>query len=203
MDELTTLYTEIRERMAEDIQSSELLGGPGQIVEVDEAKFGKRKFNRGRIADGSWVCGGIECRTNKCSVAMCPANIRNQGTLLRIIQRYVAPGTTVITDKWKGYTNLGNHGYVHLDVNYSQNFVDPLTEAHTNSIEGMWTRVKNRVLRRGERRTPDSLDADLTNFMWLRQQTSHLDGTNRHCSSLESFLSCLISYTLFNETGYM
>jgi transposase-like protein len=116
-----SLYTEIRERMAEDIQSSELLGGPGEIVEVDEVKFGKRKFNRGRIVDGSWVCGGIERGTNKCFVAVCPANIRNQRTLLRIIQRYVAPGMTVITDKWKGNTNLGNHGYVHLDVNLSEN----------------------------------------------------------------------------------
>ena len=75
MDELTTLYTEIRERMAEDIQSSELLGGPGQIVEVDEAKFGKRKFNRGQIVDGSWVYGGIERGTNRCFLAVCPDNI--------------------------------------------------------------------------------------------------------------------------------
>ena len=102
--------------------------------------------------------------------SVCPDNIRNQGTLLRIIQRYVAPGTTVITDKWKIYTNLGNHGYERLDVNHSQNFVDPLTGVHTNSIEGTWTHVKNRVHRRGGRRTPDSLDADLTNFMWLRQK---------------------------------
>ena len=35
-------------------------------------------------------------------------------------------------------------------------------------IEGTWTHVKDRVLRRVGRRTPDSLDADLTNFMWLR-----------------------------------
>ena len=106
----------------------------------------------------------------------------HQGTLLRIIQRYVAPGTTVITDKWKGYTNLGNHGYVHLDVNHSQNFVDPLTGSFTNSIKGTWTHVKNRVLRRGGQRTPDSLDADLTNFIWLRQKnlTSGRDKQRLH-----------------------
>ena len=163
-------YGEIRERMAEDIQSCELLGGPGRVVEVDEAKFGKRKFNTGRIVDGSWVCGGIERGTNLCFLAVCPDNIRNQPTLLRLIQRYVAPGTTIITDKWKGYINLGNHGYVHEDVNHLTNFVDPVSGAHTNGIEGTWTHVKNRVLRRGGRRTPDSLDADLTNFMWLRQK---------------------------------
>ena len=135
--------------MAEDIQSCELLGGPGRVVEVDEAKFGKRKFNTGRIVDGSWVCGGIERGTNLCFLAVCPDNIRNQPTLLRLIQRYVAPGTTIITDKWKGYINLGNHGYVHEDVNHSTNFVDPVSRTHTNGIEGTWNHVKNRALRRG------------------------------------------------------
>ena len=40
-----------------------------------------------------------------------------------------------------------------------------------------------------------------TSCGWDRN-ISHLDGTNRDCSSLESFLSCLISNTLFNETVY-
>ena len=38
------------------------IGGPGRIVEVDEAKFGKRKYQRGRIVQGSWVLGGVEPR---------------------------------------------------------------------------------------------------------------------------------------------
>ena len=156
--------------MAEDIKSCTQLGGPGRIVEIDEAKFGKRKYNRGRQVEGSWVLGGIERDTTKCFLAVCPDNRRNEATLLPIIRHYVAPGSTIITDKWKAYINLGNHGYVHEDVNHSRNFVDPATGAHTNRIEGTWTHVKNRVLRRGGRRTPDSLDADLTNFMWLRQK---------------------------------
>ena len=35
------------------------IGGPGFIVEIDEAKFGKWKYNRGRVVDGNWVLGGI------------------------------------------------------------------------------------------------------------------------------------------------
>ena len=30
------------------------------IVEIDESKFGKRKYNRRRLRDGKWVLGGIE-----------------------------------------------------------------------------------------------------------------------------------------------
>ena len=44
---------------------SEPLGGPGTIVEIDEAKFGRWKYHRGRYVDGHWVLGGIERGTDK------------------------------------------------------------------------------------------------------------------------------------------
>ncbi|KAL5253405.1 hypothetical protein ACHWQZ_G013254 [Mnemiopsis leidyi] len=47
-----SLFNEIRERMAEEITTTPKIGGPGRIVEVDEAKFGKRKYQRGRIVQG-------------------------------------------------------------------------------------------------------------------------------------------------------
>jgi hypothetical protein len=40
--------------------NSEQTGGEGKIVEIDEAKIGKRKYNRGRYLEGQWVFGGIE-----------------------------------------------------------------------------------------------------------------------------------------------
>ena len=39
------------------------IGGPGHVIEIDESKFGKRKFNRGRRVDGCWVLGGIDRNT--------------------------------------------------------------------------------------------------------------------------------------------
>ena len=44
----------------EIIQDAEHLGGPGIIVEIDEFKFGKRKYNRGRLVVGNWVFGILE-----------------------------------------------------------------------------------------------------------------------------------------------
>lgn len=35
-------------------------GGPGVIVEIDEAKIGKRKYQKGRIIRGQWIFGGYE-----------------------------------------------------------------------------------------------------------------------------------------------
>jgi len=36
-------------------EESEPIGGPGKVVEVDESKFGKRKYHRGHRVDGVWV----------------------------------------------------------------------------------------------------------------------------------------------------
>ena len=41
-------------------KDSEAIGGPGKVVEIDESKFGKRKYHKGRRVDGCWVFGGIE-----------------------------------------------------------------------------------------------------------------------------------------------
>ena len=43
-----------------------VIGGPGIEVKIDESKFGKRKYNRGRIMDGHWVFGGIERGSKEC-----------------------------------------------------------------------------------------------------------------------------------------
>ena len=41
------------------------IGGPATIVEIDESKFGKRKFNKGRKVDGVWVLGMVERTTER------------------------------------------------------------------------------------------------------------------------------------------
>ena len=43
-----------------------MIGGPGVEVEIDESKFGKRKYNRGRQVEGHWVFGGVERVTGEC-----------------------------------------------------------------------------------------------------------------------------------------
>ena len=67
-----SLFNEIRELIAEDIKTYDKLGGPQTIVEIDEAKFGKRKFSRGRLVEGSWVIGVVQRNSNRCFLALFP-----------------------------------------------------------------------------------------------------------------------------------
>ena len=42
------------------------IGGEGKIIEIDESKFGKRKYNVGRLVEGQWVFGGVCGDTREC-----------------------------------------------------------------------------------------------------------------------------------------
>lgn len=41
-------------------KDSEKIGGEDKTVEIDESKFGKKKYHRGTRVNGVWVFGGIE-----------------------------------------------------------------------------------------------------------------------------------------------
>ncbi|GBL77793.1 hypothetical protein AVEN_241515-1 [Araneus ventricosus] len=90
--------------------------------------------------EGKWVFGGIE-RGSKESF-FCVVEDRTAETLIEITKKYVAPGTTVLSDCWKSYRSLSEEGYVRYSVNHSVNFKDPITGVHTNGIEGTWSEIK-------------------------------------------------------------
>lgn len=89
-------------------------GGTGRTVEIDESKFGKRKYHRGKRVDGVWVFGGIERETKKCFFEV--VEDRSANTLIPIIKKYILPGTTILSDCWKAYSSIESEGYQHLTV---------------------------------------------------------------------------------------
>ena len=95
----------------------ERLRGEGKIVQIDESKFGKRKYHRGHHVEGQWVFGGIEQDSMKCFLVA--VERRDEETLLPIIQQWIEPGIIIVSDCWKAYCNLEKHGYVHRTVNQS------------------------------------------------------------------------------------
>ena len=131
------------------------VGGVGKVVEIDESKFGKR-------------FGGVE-RGSK-DAFMVEVNDRSAATLLPIIQRYIRPGTTVISDEWRAYSRIPTLGMAHESVNHSINFVDPLTGAHTQTIESTWSHVKKMMRKQGVDSTSEELfQTYLPDYLWRRK----------------------------------
>lgn len=142
-----------------------VVGGPGEIVEIDEAKFGRRKHNVGRVVEGQWVFGGVDRRTG--DFFLIPVERRDAATLIPIIQRYILPGTTIMSDRWRSYDGLVLLGYNHMTVNHSTNFVDPVTGASTNRIEGLWRHAKHRMPH--YRRDKEFFPGYLAKFMFINK----------------------------------
>ncbi|CAL4119845.1 unnamed protein product [Meganyctiphanes norvegica] len=126
------------------------IGGVEFHVEIDESKFGRTKYHRGRFTTGQWVFGGY-CRETEEFFAV-PVDRRDSATLLQVIKDRIAPGTTIISDCWAAYNCLSQEGYIHLTVNHTYNFVDPITGAHTNTIERLWRSIKESFSRNGCRK---------------------------------------------------
>ena len=116
------------------------IGGQGIEVEIDKSKFGRRKYNRGRWQEGHWVFGGIERVTGNSFLV--EVKKRDAATLVLLIQQCIRPGSVIFSDEWRAYSSLQSLGYTHHTVNHSQNFVDPNTGAHTQTVEKMLGGVK-------------------------------------------------------------
>ena len=111
------------------IRHPTMIGGHGHVVEIDELAFTRRKYNVGRAVPTQWVFGGIDPATQECFLV--PVERRDAATLLPILQQYVLPGTTVVSDLWRAYNTINALGYQHYTVNHSVNFVDPVTQQTT------------------------------------------------------------------------
>jgi transposase-like protein len=150
---LVDFYRYCREICHETLElDNDSLGGPNKFVEIDEAKFGKRKFNRGRRVAGQWIFGMVERNSSPPKCVLLCVDSRDEDTLIPLIKKFILPDTTIVSDCWSSYQNLERHGYHHIAVNHSQTFKDPITGACTNTIEGIWTHAKRNLPEFGTRK---------------------------------------------------
>ncbi|XP_050339519.1 uncharacterized protein LOC126765890, partial [Bactrocera neohumeralis] len=120
------------------------IGGPGKTVEIDESKFKKRKYNKGRRVEGHWVLGMVEHGSDDLRLEVCPGNVRSAEVLIPLIEKHVAKGSVICTDCWKAYDCLASHGYEHRRVNHSDPDNPFVAEdgTHTQRIESQWCVIK-------------------------------------------------------------
>jgi len=107
---------------------SVMVGDPNKTVEIDESKFGRRKYHRGHPVNGQWVFGGVEPETGE--TFLVPVKDRSANTLMDIIHDWIESGATVISDCWGAYRNLGSQCCIAPSTTASTSLV--LTPAHTS-----------------------------------------------------------------------
>lgn len=153
------------------VRNGDVLGGEEKVVEIDESVFGKRKFYRGKKVVGKWVFGGVERGRNKCFMEVVPRITKL--VLLKVLRKYVLPGTTIVSDCFKSYDCLKDEGFRHLTVNHKIQFKNPDTGARTNSIEGTWSAIKRSF--RGPNTCKRMFDSYLMEYMWRRRHSDAKD----------------------------
>ena len=116
------------------------LGGKGKKVYVDEAFLPcvrdcrnaseKNVIVMGVACDGFVLCGIIPDRTS--------------ATLVTCVERFVEPGSVLVTDGLKAYRSLERRGWAHIVVNHSVAFHD-FEGNTTNQIEVFWSVLKRNL----------------------------------------------------------
>ena len=150
---------------------NKVLGG---VVEIDESLFGRRvKYHKGNPNKGMkvWIFGLVDREAN--NVILYPVSDRTRETLLPLIQRHVAPGSTIYSDGWSAYFNLNDVGYRHFTVlhkyAFRKDYIDTETGArttvHTNRIEGAWKHAKDHF-RRIVGTKAGQFEGHLAEIMW-------------------------------------
>ncbi|XP_061722440.1 uncharacterized protein LOC133528942 [Cydia pomonella] len=127
----------------ENKEEKEKIGGPGKKLKIIESKFGKRKYDQGRL-EGKWMLTIIEDGSQDLRIEICPS----KSDALVVIQRHVREGSIIHTGVWEAYNCLPEHNYVH-EIHSDESLVPPdgtyklgsgwqgLTRAfHDNKYEG-------------------------------------------------------------------
>lgn len=135
---------EIRKYMGQ-LDSDDPLGGPGQIVEIDEAMLGgKAKGTRGGRFAGNKTCvlGMLE---NGGEIVTRIVPSVKAHVLVPVVQEHVLRGTHIHTDALPSYQHLGNYGYRHSKVRHQVGEYVGSEGQTVNRIEGFWSMLKRGI----------------------------------------------------------
>lgn len=87
-------------------------------------------------------------------------------TLMPLIRLIVQEGSTVYTDKWRGFSDLKIDGYDHHTINHSEEYVTRAGE-HANTIESFWSFAERRLRKfNGIHRTTLPLHLKECEYRW-------------------------------------
>lgn len=183
--------------------STNLLGGQGRIIQVDEMRFRRGElvtnptFETDSNRETLWIVGGVmeltddERLTNeKSKFFMTVVHDRTTITLSNVFRTYIAPGTHIKTDGWAAYPSAIRRcndtfamNLSHDVVNHSEGFTNA-DGTHTNTIENLWSHVRSSWrARHGVNR--NRLEDFIAEFKFLKLFVSKKDRTTVRTTFIE------------------
>ena len=153
------------------ISLTQVMGGPGRVVQIEETAFGhKHKYNRGHIRGSSvkWIFGILDVTTHKCHIQL--VQKRDRDTLFPIILRYVRSRMEIHSDETSVYL------FHHKTVKHKDNYVNPLGGIHTNNIENFCSHIKNKFRdMHGVKNDNLALHLDKFTYRWNTKERNMFD----------------------------
>lgn len=133
----------IRKHMG-DVDGDNLLGGAGEVVEIDETLIGGSVEGKGSGYKGnkSVVIGMME---RGGEVVTKVVTSRHREPMERLVLDNVHPGATVATDEFGSYRRLDALGFNHVTVQHKKGQYTTPNGGGVNSIEGFWAQLKRSI----------------------------------------------------------
>lgn len=122
------------------------IGGQGRVVEIDEMLVRKVKLNTSKV----WVFGGIDRETKECFAVI--INNKNKETILSLINKFIIPGTKIISYKRSVYSNLEEFGYKTEQISTKRKLSDMEYNGKYEifrAIQPMWAALKKIIKNNG------------------------------------------------------
>ena len=133
----------IREHMA-DVDGDSLLGGAGEVVEIDETLVGGSVEGKGSGYKGNkTVVVGLLERGG--DVVTKVVSSRHRAPMEALVQSHVLPGATVATDEFGSYRRLDTLGFDHVTVCHNKGQYTTPNGGGVNAIEGFWSQLKRGI----------------------------------------------------------
>lgn len=160
-------------------------------VEIDETYIGgkseNKAFKRVTNQDKAVVFGMVE-RSGKAKIL----HLKSAGArvLLPKIDAHIAKDSTIYSDQYRAYISLNSRGYIHSAVNHFKYFKDG--DAHTNSIEGLWSHLKRGINGVYHQVSPKHLQKYCSEYEY-RYNTRHMTDFERFTDWFGSSL-CRLTY---------
>ena len=115
-----------------------MLGGVGKTVAVDELYIKSVRHDDGIGKPNRMTIMGFSC--DNIVLAGIVAD-RKQATMLRAIERFVRPGSLIVSDGHASYKRLRSLGWKHVALNHEQG-IWAMNGFHSAGIEAYWNGLK-------------------------------------------------------------